>query len=118
MWTVGRGGETANSSEIGGGRNLKVGQRGSRARRATDQRESGRQGKKGFQIGKGDLRSLLRWAWPALRGDAEELVGKHQSWENKDVPPGAAHGGASQRPSSWKLLYLSVLQREPWRLPS
>lgn len=56
MWTVGRGGETANSSEIGGGRSLRGGQKGSRAHGAADQRERGRQGKKGLQIGKGDLR--------------------------------------------------------------
>lgn len=39
MWTVGRGGETANSSEIGVGRSLRGGQKGSSAHGAADQRE-------------------------------------------------------------------------------
>lgn len=52
---MGRGGETANSSEISGGQSLTGGQRGIKNRWGSLIRESGRSGRKGFQHGKGDL---------------------------------------------------------------
>lgn len=56
MWTVGRGGETANSSEMGVGRSLRGGQKGSRARGAADQREkAGGKERRDFRL-EGDLR--------------------------------------------------------------
>lgn len=85
--------EAANSSEISKGRASQVGralggQRGIKNRGSLI-RESGRSDKRDFRMERRIWGISLRWAWPAFRGDAEELPRKASVLGNKnrDMPP-------------------------------
>ena len=123
---MGRGGETANSSEISGGQSLTGGQ--SLRWAEGDQEQVGFTDKRKWEVrtkrisewkggfggnlplgGRGQLSKEM------LRSSQESISSGRTRMGHA---PGAGHRGAAQSPSDWKLLYPSGLQCEPWTRPS
>lgn len=77
--------------------------------------KAGGKGERHFRRESG-FEGLSLMGWSASSGGTKELIGKHQCWEDKDVPSSTAPWAASPPPLAWKFFSLLVLPFEQWEL--